>query len=86
MSRKSIPDPADPTKEVMATTVKIVAAEEPFAYISLEDGSTLTIRHTFLEVVRVEDRWDGQGNPMYTVTSQLAMMVESPEELRKPSC
>ena len=86
MSTKKIPDPQDPTKQVDGTVVKVVDAKEPFSFLTLEDGTEVTLRNTVVEVVRVLERWDGQGQPVYSVTSQGTITVTAPEDLRKPSC
>ena len=84
MEKKTVPDPLDRTKQVAGVRVKVVEATEPFSYIKLEDGTEITIRNTVIEILRLEDRWDPQGNPIYNVTSQGTLTVDVPADLRKP--
>ena len=86
MEKRTIPDPLDSNKQVTGVRVRVLEATEPFSYIKLEDGTELTLRITVIEILRLEDRWDAKGNPIYNVTSQGTLMVDAPADLRKPSC
>ena len=86
MEKRTIPDPLDSNKQVTGVRVRVLEATEPFSYIKLEDGTELTLRSTVIEILRLEDRWDAKGNPIYNVTSQGTLMVDAPADLRKPSC
>lgn len=47
--------------------VKVVKAEEPFMYITLEDGYEITMRASVAKVVRLIGQKDDQGNPKYSI-------------------
>ena len=52
--------------------------------VHLEDGTILRVKPSILQVVRLDDHWDTDGNPMYNVRSQLAVFVsKTPDELRR---
>lgn len=80
---KKVPDPSNPGQTVLGTVVKIINSEEPFSYAYLDDGTTLTMKVSFLEVVRIHDQWDKNGNPVYHITQNAALIVSSPEDLKK---
>ena len=84
--KRRIPDPDDPAKQVEAVTVRIAKSEEPFCYFTLEDGTELTLRTIVTEVLRLVDKWDEAGRPMYKITSQATITIASPEDLDRPSC
>ncbi len=63
--------------------VKVVKAEEPFSYITLEDGSEIMIRVSVLKVIRQIGAWDDNGNPKYTIDVNNSISITSPEKLRK---
>lgn len=80
---KKVPDPSNPGQTVPGTVVKIINSEEPFSHAYLEDGTTLTTKVSFLEAVRIHDQWDKNGNPVYHITQNAALIVSSPEDLKK---
>ena len=47
--------------------VKVVKADEPFMYITLEDGYEITMRASVVEVVRLIGQKDNKGNPKYSI-------------------
>lgn len=52
--------------------------------LHLEDGTILRIKPSILQVVRLDNKWDVDGNPCYNVRSQLAVFVaKAPDELRR---
>ena len=74
----------DKTGEMVdGEVVKVTKADEPFSYITLEDGTTVTTRTTVLQVVRFVDRWDDKGNPRYSISLNGITTINSPETLRK---
>lgn len=80
--RKKIPDPKNVGQEVWATSLDIVEMSEPFSRIKLEDGTIITMRSVVNEVFVIEDRFDAQGNPEYTVNSQLIANITPPDSTR----
>ena len=81
--KRMLPDPDNPGHQAEAVVVRVAEATEPFSYIMLEDGTTLTMRTTILEVSRFRNRWDKNNNPVYNITSQGSLSVAAPEELKK---
>ncbi len=57
--------------------VQIIETKEPFNEIHLEDGAILKLKTVALKVVRVDEKWDNEGNPVYAVTSSTVMSVEN---------
>jgi len=78
-----VPDPDNPDHKTAAELVRIKDAKEPFCYVELEDGTTLTMRTSIMEVLRVLERWDKNGNPVYNITTQSSVSTSYPEHLRK---
>ena len=81
--KKRVPDPKNPKNMINGTVIKIMESEEPFSYAHLEDGTRLTTRMSFIEVIRVDDRWDNNDQPIYNVTQNVAMIVSAPGKLMK---
>ncbi len=81
--KKLVPDPQNPKRKISGTVVKILRAEEPFSYAYLEDGTTLTTRMSFIEAVRLDGRWNNEGQPIYTVTQNATIIISAPDELMR---
>ena len=66
-----------------AHVVKVVKADEPFTYITLEDGSEITMRNTVARVLRYKNTWDENGNPIYDIQGSGYVTINAPEKLKK---
>ena len=86
--RVKIPFP-DPTKPGVITMVDgsevpITESTERWTELRLEDGTVLRVKPNVLSAVRLDDRYDQDGNPLYAVKgSQTMTIVSTPERLRK---
>ena len=49
----------------------------------MDDGSIIKIKLVATEVVRLDDKFDQAGNPIYLVQSTNVMAVDAPEHLRQ---
>ena len=83
MSEKVKVKDSNTGEEVDGFVVKVTKADEPFSYITLEDGTTITIRNNILQVIRLIDRWDDNGNPMYNITGNNSISITSPNGLKR---
>ena len=70
---------------VDGSLVKVVKADEPFSYFTLEDETEITMRTTVSQIIRHIDQWDDGGNPIYTIIASGTMTVTSPNNLMRPS-
>ncbi len=82
-AKRMLQHPHDSSKQAEATVVKVTEANEPFTYITLEDGTTLTMRMTVLEVVRFIDCWDEDNNPIYSVNGRGSLSIAIPDHLKR---
>lgn len=69
-------------KLVDGKVIKVVKADEPFSYIELEDGTEITMRTNVTQVIRLLDRWDKNGNPVYTIEAHGISRTNSPDSLK----
>ena len=66
------------------TDVEIVEAIERFTELRLKDGTILRMRTNVVEVIRVDDQWNENGDPVYVVkSSNTVRVVEASQELKK---
>ncbi len=63
--------------------VKVAEAREPFPYLKLEDGTEVTMRTNVVQIFRLIDTWDDNGNPSYNFEISSTITVNSPPELKK---
>jgi hypothetical protein len=49
----------------------------------IEDGSTLKVKLVATEIIKVDNEYDDQGNPLYALHSTQVVVVDSPEDLRR---
>jgi hypothetical protein len=72
-------------QEQEAEKVGINQSQENFNTYLLEDGSSLRLKTVVVDVVRMVDMFDPEGNPMYLIKSHNILMADAPEALkRKP--
>ena len=81
--RKNVPDPDNKNKMVPGTVIKIKEVEEPLCYTRLEDGTTITAKIFLMEAVRINDRWDKNGAPIYNVRLNATFSVSAPDTLMR---
>ena len=72
-------------EEVEGLVVKVTKADEPFSHITLEDGTEISMRTNVTQVIRLVDRWDEKGNPVYSIEANGSTVINTPDNLkRKP--
>lgn len=49
----------------------------------VEDGSIVRVKLVATEIIRVDGRYDPQGNPLYVLHSAQVLVVDSPDDLRR---
>ena len=73
----------DTGEMVDGVVVRVVKAEEPFSYFTLEDETEVSIRMTVSRVVRLLGRWNDDKEPKYTYTFNVNATSVSPSALKK---
>jgi hypothetical protein len=68
-----------------AVEVPVEESNERWTEVKLKDGATLRIKVVILGAVRVEGRFDQEGNPIYSIRANQIMTVSDvPDHLKKP--
>ncbi|MBM3249298.1 MAG: hypothetical protein FJZ09_00420 [Candidatus Omnitrophica bacterium] len=70
-------------EEVDATPIEVNQASEYWNQYLLDDGSVIKMKLVATKVLRVDNKYDAEGNPVYFVQSQNVMSVNSPDNLKK---
>jgi hypothetical protein len=79
--RVKVPTTSGP---VDAVEVAVNESTERWTEVKLEDGSVIRLRTSVIAAARIVDRWDPEGNPMYSLKiNQIIVVANAPEHLRK---
>ena len=85
MANRIVPVPGRDGKTVDGVEVAVASSNEQWSEYTLADGSVIRIRTAVMQVVRVPDDWDPEGNPLYVLKAAPNMIVISaPEEMKRP--
>jgi hypothetical protein len=69
---------------VDAFEVSVSESTERWTEIRLDDGSVLRLKPVVLSALRLVDRFDPDGNPLYLLkVNQVMTVASAPEHLRK---
>ena len=64
--------------------VPVTESTERTTEVRLEDGSVLRLKPSVLAAIRIPGQYDPEGNPMYTLKTQVIMTIaEAREELKR---
>lgn len=78
----TVPLPEGGTGE--GVEIGVTESTERWSEVSLEDGTILRIKMTLLSAIRLDDRYDAEGNPIYVAKGQpVTAIVSIPQELKK---
>lgn len=77
-----VPFPGQGTVE--GTDVPLIESVERWSELKLEDGTVLRVKPLITSVIRLDGRYDPQGNPMYAIQGgQTVAFGHVPEHLRQ---
>ncbi len=79
--KKKIPLPDGTFVE--GTIMPFQAGGEHWNEYLVEDGSVLRVKLVATEVVRVDDYYDEEGNPIYVLNSTNVLTVSAPDYLKR---
>jgi hypothetical protein len=70
-------------EEVEATPIEINQASEYWNQYLLDDGTILKMKLVATKVLRLENRYDNEGSPIYLVQSTNVLSVNAPGNLKR---
>ena len=72
-------------EEVDATPIDVNQSNEYWNQYLLDDGTAIKIKLVATKVLRIDNKYDPEGNPVYFVQSTNVVSVNAPDNLkRKP--
>ena len=85
MTEKKIQARAPGMEELVdAFEVAVAESTERWSEVKLEDGSVLRLKPVVLSAIRLAEKYDQDGNPIYSVkVNQVMAVASAPEHLRK---
>ena len=76
---KRVADPQNPGKLVDAEPVPIIAGKlDAELAVELENGVKVRIQLSLIDISRLKDRKDANGNPVYNINSQGTVKIDFP--------
>lgn len=70
--------------ELSGEVIEVLETTSRASDVKLADGTILRVQIHVAEVLKVDDKWDSEGNPMYNLRSGTLISVYScPPELKK---
>jgi len=72
-------------QEAWGERVPVQQSNEIWNQYLLADGAMIKMKTVVTEVVRIENQYDQEGNPVYAVKSANVLSVIAPEELKRQS-
>ena len=70
-------------KQLAGEVVPFKTVEEPWCVYECADGTKIRIKLVVLEIVRIEDAFGPEGDPVYTIKSTSVVNTDAPDELRR---
>jgi len=59
----------------MGTLMDVTDSKEPWSEYTLEDGTKIRIKHTLVNIIRLESKTAPNGDSVYTIQLQQAMSI-----------
>ncbi len=69
--------------QVDATLIDVNQTSERWNEYFLEDGSVLKMKLVLTKVYRVDEQYDGDGNPVYVMQSTNVTAINCPQHLKR---
>lgn len=70
-------------QEVDAVEVRYKSVREDWNEYDIDDGTTVRVKLLVSEIVRLTDRFDQEGNPVYVIKSGNVVFVKAPDHLKR---
>jgi predicted RNA-binding protein with PUA domain len=70
-------------KQVTGEIIDFDVEKENWNVYKLEDGSKLKMRSVVAQIIRIENEYNPQGDPIYLVNSQNIVSADVPDHLKK---
>jgi hypothetical protein len=68
-------NPDGSTSQEMGTLMEVTDAKEPWSEYTLEDGTKIRLKQTLVNVVRLDNKKNLNGEPVYSIQSQPTMSI-----------
>lgn len=74
----SVPSPEDPSKTVDGYDIPVAESIERWSEVKLEDGTTLRAKISIVGAIKLIDKVDAQGNPVYLLNAAPVITMGAP--------
>ncbi len=83
ITHNTIPISGPSGEPIEGSAIQIRQSVERYSDVELADGTVIRIKPSVTQVVRLKERWDDLGNPVYIVASQNIVVIEKIDEQLK---
>jgi hypothetical protein len=70
-------------EEVDAMPIEVTQSTEHWNQYLLDDGTVIKIKTVLTKVLRVDNKYDNEGNPLYITQTTNIVSADAPEGLRR---
>jgi hypothetical protein len=85
MAERKVKVPLPTGQVAEGSEVSIDTSTDRFCDVQLEDGTVFRIKPNIISVVRVDNQYDAEGNPLYLIKSNAIInLVTVPDHLHDP--
>lgn len=76
--------PGPDGRALQGTDMEIEESSEKWIDLKVHDGTRIRIKTVVNQVIRLDDAWDQEGNPVYIVKSApMISIISAPDYLKK---
>jgi hypothetical protein len=68
-------NPDGSMSQEIGTLMAVTDSKEPWSEYTLEDGTKIRLKQTLVNVIRLDDRKNPNGEPVYSIQSQPTMSI-----------
>jgi hypothetical protein len=68
-------NPDGTTSQEIGTLVEVIESKEPWSEYTLKDGTKIRLKQTLVNVIRLDDKKNLNGEPVYSIQSQPTMSI-----------
>ncbi|MDR1787999.1 MAG: hypothetical protein LBR16_06080 [Treponema sp.] len=73
--RVPVMNPDGSTSQEIGTLMEVKDPKEPWSEYTLDDGTKIRLKQTLVQVVRLDNKKNPNGEPIYSIQSQPTMTI-----------
>lgn len=70
-------------KETEGVELEFKALKEDWNKYEVSDGSVIQLKDVVMKIIRLKDKYDPEGSPIYVIKTSPVINISAPEQLKK---